>query len=339
LDLDAYVAEHCDEWRRLATLSRRRRLTAAEADELIALYQRAATQLSVVRTRLPDPSLVAQLSRLVLTAQGRLTGRPGLSWATVGRFLSTDFPAAVYRAWPWWCGVAVGFCLVTGFFMAWVAAHPDSVAAFVGDEAAAELLAAEFVGYYHEFAAPSFAFQLWTHNAWIAARCLASGILIVPVLYLLWQNALNIGVTGGALAAYDRTELFFSMITPHGLVELTGIFVAAGVGLRIGWSWIAPPAELTRGQSLVRAARSGMLVALGLVGSFAVAGLIEAFVTPAAVPTPVRIGVGVVAWLAFLGYVLVLGRRAVAAGIDREPERAGSGRCREAGRLRAGRAP
>ncbi|MDM4784555.1 stage II sporulation protein M [Micromonospora sp. b486] len=36
------------------------------------------------------------------------------------------------------------------------------------------------------------------------------------------------------------------MITPHGLLELTGIFVAAGVGLRTAWAWIAPPAHLGR---------------------------------------------------------------------------------------------
>src|SRR5688500_8353299 len=55
VDLDAYVAEHAGEWRRLDNLSGRRRLTAAEADELVVLYQRAATHLSAIRSRSPDP--------------------------------------------------------------------------------------------------------------------------------------------------------------------------------------------------------------------------------------------------------------------------------------------
>ncbi|MGI5213934.1 stage II sporulation protein M [Plantactinospora sp. CA-290183] len=310
MDLDAYVAEHEREWRRLDQLCQHRRLGADEADELVALYQRTATHLSVVRSRSPDPALAARLSRLVLTAQGRLTGRPGFSWRAVGRFFGTTFPLAVYRAWPWWCAVAVGFGAVAGFFIWWIAGHPESAAAFIGEEAAAELVDSGFAGYYTEHDAPSFAFQLWTNNAWVAARCLASGILIVPVFYLLWQNALNLGVIGGVLFSYDRAGLFFSMITPHGLLELTGIFVAAGVGLRIGWAWIAPPARLTRGQAVAEAGQTGILVALGLVGVFAVAGLIEAFVTPAEVPTAARVGVGLLAWLGFLGYVLVCGRRA-----------------------------
>jgi len=45
-----------------------------------------------------------------------------------------------------------------------------------------------------------------------------------------------------------------------------------------------------------------------------VSGLIEAFVTPSHLPTWARIGIGVVALLAFLGYALGLGRRAVRAG-------------------------
>ena len=39
---------------------------------------------------------------------------------------------------------------------------------------------------------------------------------------------------------HDRGDLFFGLILPHGLLELTAVFVAAGVGLRVFWSWVAP---------------------------------------------------------------------------------------------------
>lgn len=312
VDLDAYVAEHDGEWRRLEQLSRGRRLSAAEADELVALYQRAATHLSVVRSRSPDPALVARLSRLVLTARATITGGGRFSWGEVGRFFTEGFPAAVYRAWPWWSGVAVVFTVVTGFLMWWVSGHPETASAFIGEEAAEQLVESDFAGYYTEFLPSTFAFHLWTHNAWLAAQCLASGVLIVPVVWLLWNNALNIGVVGGVMISYDRGDLFFSLITPHGLLELTGIFVAAGAGLRIGWAWIAPGPDRTRGRAVAEAGRSGMQVALGLVGVFAVAALIEAFVTPSPLPTVFRVGIGATALLAFLTYVIVLGRSATA---------------------------
>ncbi|MFF0654371.1 MULTISPECIES: stage II sporulation protein M [Micromonospora] len=314
MDLDAYVAEHGAEWRRLEHLTGRRRLDAAEVDELVALYQRSATHLSALRARAPEPALVNRLSHLVLAARARVTGRPRLSWAAVGRFLAADLPAALYRAWPWWCGVATAFSALSAFLIWFVAGNPDTAAAFVGPEAARQLVDSGFAGYYTEFAAPTFAFHLWTHNAWLAAQCLAAGVLVVPVLWLLWQNALNIGVVGGVMISYGRADVFFGMITPHGLLELTGIFVAAGVGLRTAWAWIAPPAHLGRGRAVAEAGRLAVVVAAGLVGVFAVSALIEAFVTPAPVPVALRVAAGAAVWLAFLAYALVLGRRAVRAG-------------------------
>ncbi|PZG10138.1 hypothetical protein C1I95_28320 [Micromonospora craterilacus] len=310
MDLDAYVAEHGGEWRRLGQLCDRRRLDAAEVDELVALYQRATTQLSVLRSRSPDPALVGELSQVVLRARARLTGRPRPSWAAVHRFLLVGFPGAVWRAAPWWCAVATAFTLLTFTLIWFVADNPETAAAFIGDAEAAHLVESGFAGYYTEFSAPTFAFHLWTHNAWLAAQCLAAGVLIVPVGYLLWQNVVNIGVVGGVMVSYGRGDVFFGLITPHGLLELTGVFVAAGVGLRTGWAWIAPPEQLTRGQAVARAGRDGILVAVGLVVVFAVSAVIEAFVTPAPLPVALRIAIGATAWLAFLAYVLLLGSRA-----------------------------
>ena len=45
-----------------------------------------------------------------------------------------------------------------------------------------------------------------------------------------------------------------------------------------------------------------------------ISGLIEALVTPSPLPTWMRIGIGVAAELAFLGYVFHFGRKAVRAG-------------------------
>jgi hypothetical protein len=45
-------------------------------------------------------------------------------------------------------------------------------------------------------------------------------------------------------------------------------------------------------------------MALGLAGVLLVSGVIEAFVTPSGLPTWARIGIGVLAELAFVAYVL-----------------------------------
>ncbi len=91
------------------------------------------------------------------------------------------------------------------------------------------------------------------------------------------------------------------------------MFVAGGVGLRLFWSWIEP-GGLTRTQSMAREGRTAGTVALGLVAVLLVSGMIEAFVTPSGLPTWARLAIGVLAEVAFLAYVFVLGRNAVRRG-------------------------
>ena len=80
---------------------------APEVDELVTLYQRTATHLSVIRSSSPDPALVARLSALVARARSVVTGAPAPAWRDVARFFAVSgFPAALYRTRRWW--VAVG---------------------------------------------------------------------------------------------------------------------------------------------------------------------------------------------------------------------------------------
>jgi len=314
VDLDAFVAEHVGEWRRLEHLAKRqRKLTATEVDELVALYQRATTHLSLIRSRSPDAALVARLSRLVLSARGALTGSRTRFWYGVGRFFTSSFPAAVYRAWPWWVGVLVANVAVAGFLMGYVATHPEVALAFLPQEAIDEIVNTSFEAYYTQSAPQNFAFAVWTNNARVAALCLASGVLILPVVYVLGLNLLNLGLIGGIMIGNGRSDVFFGLILVHGLLELTCIFVAAGVGLRIGWAWIAPGPTRTRGQALAEAARSGMVVALGLAVVLLLSGIIEAFVTPYLL-TAIGLTIGGAAWLGFLVYVGYFGRIAVSSG-------------------------
>lgn len=316
MDVDAFVTEHRGEWERLRWLAsrRKRRLTAEQVDELAALYARTATHLSMVRSRAADPALIAWLSRQVLLARSALAPSPGFSWAEVLRFFTVTFPGEVYRARAWWVGVAALFVGVSGVRMAVVARDPLQ---FASAEFIDTYVEHAFEAYYSTYQPQNFAFLVWTNNAYIAAVCLASGVLILPVLLILWYNIENIGLGGGVMIAHDRADVFFGLILIHGLLELTAIFIAAGVGMRIGWAWIAPGPHLTRARAVAARARSGMVVALGLGLVLLVSGVVEAFVTPVSVlPIWLRLTIGAMVWLAFLGYVTVLGRAAVHTGQD-----------------------
>lgn len=314
MDVDAYVAAHRDEWQRLeALVGRRRRLSGDEVDELVGLYQRVATHLSVVRSASPDPALVGRLSTLVARARSSVAGSHAPAWADVARFFAVVYPAALYRSARWWVSVGVAFCLVGLVVGLWVATSPDVQGTIASPAEVRQLVDRDFEQYYSSAPAGSFAAKVATNNAWVAALALALGVFLLPVVYLMWQNALNVGVAGGLMAASGKLDLFFGLILPHGLLELTCVFVAAGAGLRLGWSWV-DPGPRSRSQAMMEEGLAAGALAIGLAVTLVVSGVVEAFVTPSPLPTWARVGIGAIVWLAFLGYVFVPGRRAALAG-------------------------
>jgi uncharacterized membrane protein SpoIIM required for sporulation len=315
VDVEAFAAAHQAEWQRLDDLvRRRRRLSGAEVDELVQLYQRAATHLSAVRSAGHDPALSARLSTQVARARSAVTGSHVASWGLVGRFITVGFPAAVYRARWWWLASAAGSLAVAVIVGWWIARSPYVQARLIPPAEARQLVNQQFQGYYSQYAASSFAAKVWTNNAWVAAESLISGILAgIPTVLVLLDNAINGGVDAGFMFAHGKGGLFFSLILPHGLLELSAVFLAASAGLRLGWC-IIDPGPRTRATALAEEGRAAMTIALGLIAVLLVSGAIEAFVTPSPLPSWARILIGAVAEVAFLAYVLILGRRAVAAG-------------------------
>ena len=114
VDVDAFVLAHRPTWDRLEQLvKRRRRLTGAEVDELVELYQRVSTHLSMVRTASSDSVLVGRLSSLVARARSAVTGAHAPLWSEFIRFWTVSFPVVAYRSWRWWLATAVAFFVVT----------------------------------------------------------------------------------------------------------------------------------------------------------------------------------------------------------------------------------
>ena len=55
-------------------------------------------------------------------------------------------------------------------------------------------------------------------------------------MLVLIVNAVNVGLDAGFLFGYGKGGLFFTLILPHGMLELSAVFLAAAAGLRLGWT-------------------------------------------------------------------------------------------------------
>lgn len=148
------------------------------------------------------------------------------------------------------------------------------------------------------------------NNVQVAFLAFALGITFgIGTIVVVVRNALLLGVLAGAFQAVGNAGRFWSLILPHGILELMAICIDAGAGLRMGWALI-DPGERSRGRALREEAAEAVVVVIGVIPAFIVAALIEAFITGTAVPDVVEIGIGIVASLGYLVLMIALLRRA-----------------------------
>ena len=319
MDIDRFIADNKPAWDRLAALTRTganpARLTTAELDELVMLYERVSTHLSLARTQLRNPALVGALTTLTARAGAVVYGHRARTWRALGRFFTDTFPAAVWHARAFVVIATALFVLPAAGLALWIGNSPTAMDVAVPEAVREAYVSNDFEAYYSSSASGQFASQVTTNNIQVGILAFAAGILLcVPTAWLLVLNGINLGGALGMFIAAAQQPKFWGLIVPHGLLELTAVFIAGAAGLRLGWTLI-DPGDRFRGEALTEEGRRAFAIVLGLVLVFSVAGLIEGFVTGSPLPTWARVGVGVVVEVAFVAYVIVRGRAATARGL------------------------
>ncbi len=319
MDIDGYIARNEADWRRLDELTRRARRSIAalqpnELDELIQRYQQVSAQLSYVRTNFRDPTLTARLTRLVASASGVIYGKRARSLHVLRTFFTISFPAAV-----WFQRRAIGiaavlFVVPTVVVCVWLLNDHVALDASASPAQRQHYVDDQFEQYYSEQPSAQFFTKVTTNNIQVAFIAFALGSLwCVPGALILVVNAVGLGEAAAWMISEGDTLRFFGLILPHGALEITSIVVAAGAGLAIGWALIAP-GDRTRTQALTEEGRRAVVIVLGLMATFTVAGLIEGFVTGSGLHPLLRVALGLVVWTGFLSYIWVFGRAAATQG-------------------------
>lgn len=315
VDLEAYAKTHRSDWHRLETLAGHRELRSDDVDELVELYGRVSTHLSMVQAQDPDGAYANSLSLTIARARARLTSATGSPVAGVKAFFAVKLPYALYQI--RWLTIILGaaFIGIAAAYGFWYGNNPQMFDAMMPEEYQIAYVEEDFIDYYSENPAASFTTLVWVNNAWIALQEVAFGITGFFVPYVLFVNAQGLGISAAMMHKYDELDTFFAFILPHGLMELSAIFIAGAAGLRVFWAWVAPGRK-TRLQSLAYWGRQLILVGAGLVGVLLISGLVEGLVTPSPLPTWLKITIGSLVLAGYWAYTWILGSRAARANVD-----------------------
>jgi len=290
-------------------------LTPAELAELGSLHRKAASHLAQAKGGAHDPGLVGYLNGLVVRSHNTVYRVPSrFSGVAVAGFFLSTYPRMVRRLWPF---VLASVVLLYGSAaVAFLVAYADPVAgrALVPPQFRAVMGPGMPTDYgskpLPESYMPLVSTFIMQNNIRVGFMAFAGGVLGGTVtFYQLLQNGLMVGGLAGAVHHYGDPMPFWVLILPHGVVELWAIALAGAAGFRIGWA-VLVPGRLSRWTALRKSAGEAVLVMLGTVGLFVVAGLIEGFITPSALPDAAKLGVAGSSGVLMLVYLYgPLGRR------------------------------
>jgi uncharacterized membrane protein SpoIIM required for sporulation len=314
---DRFIDERKGAWQRLEDLlklldrSSLRRLHREEVRELGRIYRRTSSDLAIARAESRDPRLVNYLNSLVIRAHGRIYRAD----AAEGRhrlrnFFARDFPATFRRTWRY-TALAFAVCLLftaLSFLATW--RDPEfSELAGVSASAREQILEKKprwwkVINEANQVAATGIA----THNIRVTFNAFAFGALFgVGTLFYMAVNGLSIGTLLALTyrAGYGHELLTF--MAGHGVIELTCIFIAGGAGMLFGTALLFP-GDLPRFDNLRLRGREAAQLITGCVPLLVVAGTIEGFISPAAIPPAMKFTIAAVTGVALYSYLLLAGK-------------------------------
>ena len=303
-----------ESWMRLKTMTTENRRsfrsqTPQRIAEFLRLYRQASADLAFAMTHSSNPDVVRFLNEVVSDAHAQIYVLRRKDFVTTfieyskvmargvrasRKYIYTTlyiglgaaiFGALLITIWP----EAARMLLGPGFFANAQHWAEGSHSANTGDEG---IMATAFYA---------------TNNPIVSLTAGAISVATFGVygIYALVMNCIMLGAISQYVLDFGQLGFLYISILPHGVSELTGMFLSCSVGLQIGHKFFRP-GKLNRITAVAEAAQNALPVLVLAILMMFIAAPIEGFLSfNAAVPNFVRVIVivlSVIAWTFFFGF-------------------------------------
>lgn len=249
--------------------------------ELGRLYRQVSAHFAYAQTHFPSHEIHDYLQTLVIRSHNIIYGvKKKNQWKSILRFFTHTFPQLFYKRSRFF---VIALSLLTfGFIFAFLLTLIDDNYAkfFLGDLSPLhpdELAEREWN---HALTSST----IMVNNIYVAFFCFAWGALFgIGTVWTLFINGAMIGTLAALYQQIGGDYIFWAYIWPHGIIELTAIFIAGAAGLSLAYSFFVP-GELTRYQSFKKEGKVTIQLILGVIPMFILAAIIEGYITPAPWP-------------------------------------------------------
>src|SRR6266849_6824801 len=295
-------------WARLEQLVQRSSrgvaaLSHSESQELGLLYRQTASDLATVREDAANQQLAAYLNQLLGRSHNLIYMGHKPKVSGIVRFYTETYPA-VFRETLLQTLLALAIFAAAGLAACIITIHdPGFAHRLLGPHMMETIEQRKMWTDSIVTIKPVASSGIMTNNLSVAFSSFALGITAgLGTIWMMIMNGLLIGVIGAATWRAGMAVQLWSFVAPHGVLELPAIFIAGGAGLEIARGMLFP-GLLPRRESLARAGGRAARLVLGIVPMLIVAGIIEGFVSPSGLATPLKFLLAAVLFAALTAYL------------------------------------
>jgi len=259
-------------------------LDLSEIDEFAELFRAISLNLAYAKTHYPNGRSVPYLNQQAGIAHQHFYLRQKSGLSSIGHYVRKGFAQAIHVKRVYFAFALMLF--MAGILISLIMVRADKeyaslflpaeyIRAMTRDNSGSQTSSAGDLNY------SLLSAGIMTNNIYVSLTAFAGGVIAgLGTLFILFYNGAMLGALTGlsAVNGFDMVG-FFSLILPHGFIELTAIFISGACGLMIGRG-ILIPGDLKRKDSFIKGAKEAAFFIPGIVLMLVIAGLIEGFFTP-----------------------------------------------------------
>ena len=271
------------------------------------MYRQTASDLATVREDVTSNQLTFYLNQLLGRAHNLIYMGHKQKISGLVRFYTETFPQVFRETFPQ-TFLAFLIFTVTGVATWAVTIHDPAFAhRMLGPEMMATIEKREMWTKSIVTIKPLAASGIMTNNLAVCFTTFAMGITAgIGTIYMMFTNGMLIGVIGAATWQAGMALQLWSFVAAHGALELPAIFISGGAGLEIARGMLFP-GLLPRRESLALAGGRAARLMIGIVPMLVVAGIIEGFLSPSGLATPLKFLLSSVLLVALTTYLTRVG--------------------------------
>lgn len=293
MNVERWVAGRQLTWQKLEDLlkqAEKRSLASLSREQLQSLgrlYRSAASDLSRARAMGLGPDITSYLNNLVVKGHNQVYQSPKNRWKDLAHFLWITFPA-VYRNNIIYVVLAF-FLFAVPCVGTWgMIMHDVNLARFelqpgmplVSDELFSYVESKRLWTDAAQNESPAASSFIATNNIKVCLLSFVGGMTFgLLTLYILITNGMSIGGVFAACQLHDMALRLAAFVAPHGVFELSAIWISGGAGLLIARSMLFP-GKYKLSDSIRLAARPAFTMFAGCIPLLLIAGTIEGFISP-----------------------------------------------------------